>query len=130
MGDVVKAGVWLSGEELCEMNRKVEQFSILPKGDKLEDPLNEEKLEGKKSGDHLKNLYELINLERVLLSSARSKGIYEKDRNRVKVTKALGRWTAFGFSVEGEMFLHSHEALLFMELVSCIYLNYESAKFL
>lgn len=105
------------------MNKNVESFELLPKGDKLEDP-NDELLEEKKSGDNLKNLYEMLKLERVLLSSARSKGLYERDENRVKITKAIGRWSAFGYTEGGQIFLHPHEALLFMEMVNSSSISY------
>lgn len=98
------------------MNKRVEAFEVLPKGDKLEDP-NDELLEEKKMGNNLKNLYEMLQLERVLITSARSKGIYERQGNRVRITKAIGRWSAFGYTEGGEVFLHPHEALLFLEMV-------------
>lgn len=100
------------------MNKRIEKYELLPKGDKLEDP-DDELLEEKKSGDHLKNLYEMLSFERVTLSSARSKGIYEREENRVKVTKAIGRWSGFGYTEGSNVYLHPHEALLFMEMVQC-----------
>lgn len=100
------------------MNKRVDDFVILPRGDKLEDP-EDELLEEKKNADNLKNLHDMLKLERVLISSARSKGIYEKEGNRVRITKAAGRWSGFGYTEDGNVFLNPHEALLFMEMVSC-----------
>lgn len=100
------------------MNKKIETFEILPKGDKLEEP-DDEQLEIKKSGNHLQNLHEMLKLERSNCHN-RSIGIYEKDNHRVRVIKAVGRWTAFGYTEGQNVFLHPHEALLFMEMVNII----------
>lgn len=115
---MILIGNFNSGQKLCEENKKIETFEVLPKGDKLEDP-DDQQLEERKIGEkNLKNLYELLKLERVTLGNSRSRGIYEMKDNRVKITKTLGKWTGFGYSEEGDIFLHAHEALLFMEMVN------------
>lgn len=101
---------------MCDQNRKIENFEVIAKGDKLEDP-DDEQLEERKTGDNINNLHELLSLERVQSSSGRSKGIYEQAEHRVKITKSLGKWTGYGYMDSGDMFLNPHEALLFMEMV-------------
>jgi tRNA-splicing endonuclease subunit sen54 N-term len=68
-----------------------------------------------KNEENLSNLYELLKLERVL--TGRSKGIYERENFRVKVKKSVGKWTGFGFSEKGQLYLYPHEALLLIEMV-------------
>lgn len=104
---------------MCDQNRKIENFEVLAKGDKLEDP-DDELLEERKTGDNINNLHELLSLERVLTSNGRSKGVYERLEHRVKVTKTIGKWTGHGYMDSGELYLNPHEALLFMEMVRII----------
>lgn len=63
----------------------------------------------------MNNLWELLRLERVLLSNKISKGSYEKDKNRVRVTKHCGKWHA-GYHEENVNYLKPHEALHLMEM--------------
>lgn len=95
---------------------------MLAKGDKLEDP-DDELLEERKTGDNINNLHELLSLERVLTANGRSKGIYDSDEHRVKVTKSIGKWTGHGYMESSELYLNPHEALLFMEMVRAIKVN-------
>lgn len=63
----------------------------------------------------MSNLKELLSLERVLTSSRIAKGIYEQDKNRVKLLTFSGKWD-LGYFEDNTNYLRPHEALFLMEM--------------
>lgn len=63
----------------------------------------------------LENLKALLGLERVILSTKISKGIYEKDKKRVKILSHSGKWNV-GYYEDQVNYLRPHEALYQIEM--------------
>lgn len=105
-----------SGHQLVESNERIEEFALAARGSKsttAEEDFNEP--ESLKTEQHIENLKEMLRLERVTMSSKISKGVYELDKNRVKVTFQAGKWKV-GFHEDNVKYLRPHEALQLMEM--------------
>lgn len=81
-------------------------------------------VEERKSDNTIESLYELLKIERVFLSNKRSRGIYERDKNRIKMVSVIGKLSTFGFMEDNQMYLRPYEALLLMEMVIYFVKNY------
>ena len=112
-----------SGQQIFDANKKLEEYSIIGKGSK-DKQQNEATPEERQSDSTIESLYDLLKIERVYLANKRSKGIYEKEKNRVKVVSIVGKLGAVGFFEDEQMYLKPHEALLLIEMVKNSQLSY------
>ncbi|XP_070498424.1 uncharacterized protein Tsen54 [Chironomus tepperi] len=115
MSEIIKEGILLNGQQIFEANKKLEEYSILGKGSK--DKQNEVFTpEERQSDSTIESLYDLLKIERVYLTNKRSKGIFEKDKLRVKILSIVGKLGAVGYFEDEQMYLKPHEALLLIEM--------------
>ncbi|CAG9804577.1 unnamed protein product [Chironomus riparius] len=115
MSKIIKEGILLNGQQIFEANKKLEEYSILGKGSK--EKQNEVfTAEDRQSDSTIESLYNLLKIERVYLTNKRSKGIYEKEKNRVKIMSIVGKLGVIGFFEDEQMYLKPHEALLLIEM--------------
>lgn len=106
-----------SGQQIFDANKKLEEYSILGKGSKDKQQNEAFTPEERQSDSTIESLYDLLKIERVYLANKRSKGIYEKEKNRVKIISIVGKLGAVGFFEGEQMYLKPHEALLLIEMV-------------
>ena len=89
---------------------------LLSRGNKAsEDDGDIAELDATRTVECLENLKTLLGLERVTLSVKTSKGIYERDKNRVKIVSAIGKWN-IGYYENKVNYLKPHEALFQIEI--------------
>lgn len=63
----------------------------------------------------MENLWNLLRFQRVILSNKISKGVFDEDKNRVKMISHCGKWNV-GHYEDNVMYLKPHEALQLMEM--------------
>lgn len=104
-----------SGAELVESNKRIEDFTLIARGSKstTEDEIDE--TEAYKTEQYVENLKDMLNLERVTMSNKISRGIYEQEKNRVKVTVHFGKWNV-GYHEDNVNYLKPYEALQLIEM--------------
>lgn len=70
---------------------------------------------------HADDLRTHLRLERIERVSVRSQAVFEDTQHgrQVRVTRKAGKWQLYGYTAKGgEQFLHPHEALHLIEIVS------------
>lgn len=87
---------------------------LISRGNKFSSEENGEP-ESSKSDECLVNLKSMLDLERVVLSTKISRGIFEECQNRVKVVSQCGKWNV-GYFEDNVNYLKPHEALHLMEM--------------
>lgn len=94
----------------------IEEFNLLSRGNKytsLDD--RDETEDTNRSEGLMDNLSELLHFERIAYTNNINHGIYEQDKNRVRLESLSGKRTV-GYCEDSVNYLKPHEALLMIEM--------------
>lgn len=66
----------------------------------------------------LDNLQSQLSRPRIERLAGRAVGVWDDDKQLVRVERKDGKFGNFGFTIEGQLYLEYYEALFLMEVVS------------
>lgn len=99
-----------------EYCKKIEDFTFVTRGNKLASHDGESEEGAGRTEECMENLQNLLRLERVVLSNKISRGIFERDENRVRMVSTSGKWNNNGYYEGNVNYLRPHEVLYLMEM--------------
>lgn len=74
----------------------------------------------------LGDLFKMLNQERIERTVVRSQAIYDlsnENKCTIRVLRKNGQWNLYGYTVNSVLYLHEHEALYLIAMVSTQLLN-------